>query len=1336
MCVTIISMKRKYDEEIRAAREEKGWTQKDLAVELGTTQQNVGRWEKGTIPSSKWKNGLREMLGIDFKDEDGASANDTSDLICRPLKSLPFTSFNEYDFEKFIADVLSCMGEDFMIYGVRGNGQDGVDVIPMSGMCTVAQCKCVKKFGETEARGVVEEYIKGGIVAERKILAIAVQPVKRAMDLLKKNGWDIWTPDVITRKIRYELTENQKRELVRDYFSDNDVVLEECLGLEPDSCFVKVSKHFNNIKDGLIDYDNVYQFIAEDSLHEIVDYLSDDASRIIVLSGVGGVGKTRRLKELAKLVKNKEMLLLKDGQDCSGRELARALRNESVVVVDDAHKLPGRAFNGMLVEYVGQNIDGKKMIITTRQHAKERVLEAIRKSGVSEDAIVEYDIGMLKDEDAFNLASSIIGGNNAFLAQLVKVSGRNALLITMGGKLLNKKGIIPAKLLNESDGKQFISGIFETYLDEGFAGSKESNAAKSIMGVLSVVQPCAMQQLFEIAQKEFGNRYNNIEIRKMIDKLVELGLIRVSDKVWISPDLLADYECETMLLDDKGEDNGVLDEILALLPDGNIDLFCNVLQNVCQLDWRTKMLDGSTLLKQKLWARFGEMVVRADTGGRMGLIDALREVAYFSSGDALAMVDLIIKNPSVVESKKYDGELITNDIVENKLAKVLLSISYNEEYLKVVLDKAAEIAKMRRLRGVSYKDFMDIFKEIARYDIYKPVMYTEQVVDYVLGKGFEVEFPFEMCDILGECLKVSGSSMLSRGKIKMEIRQFNVRLKAVQKFRRRIIKYMIESINGDDKKLAILAAGLIRASLGIANDDEWKAERTWVLEQLHNDLEYDKLSPVLAAVIRAELNFVLNDVVEARDIVEKIPANLDNELARSVVDAWGHSTFYGEYETIHARYVEWLKSLAARLVEVYSCSKIVSMVRDCLADLKYHNSNAGEEYAANIFRALSDESETFCRDFVNIIIEEREFEGLIGNSLISLVLVHGKVDEVMEIVERVLIMDYAVALQSVAQFLIISIDALPLEWAANVFKTLLKNKDVMIRRRAIDALRLLPKEHCSLAIDLVNAVELTPEDQELLCAIEEIVNSEYGVMGARELSEEMRKKIEEAIIHKPDLDYAEIGFMQNVVKNYPIEIIKLMVERCRRFDEFNTDGWSYQYSPVPYSGMLKVEEKVFRMAVGVIMDCSSKLKNSIHFFGTRLIRFFGGNREEAVGCILDVLPKVDDADTAKMFLRALPLSVLWDKDVVDRVEVSISSKMPTSVIIDSLFGLIFDDNGGSHARTIGVPGEFELSLKDNSEKMLEKCNNATLRNLYLRINKYAKSELKRQKKDDEDLMRA
>lgn len=1333
MCVTIVGMERKYHKEIRIARKEKGWTQKDLAVELGTTQQNVGRWEKGTMPSIKWRNSLKRVLGVNFEEDD--MGIEAGDLVCRPLRSLPLMSLNEYDFENFMADILSHMGEDYIVYGVRGDKQDGLDVVPVNGVETVVQCKRVRKFGEAEARAIVDEYNKGEVIAKRKILAITVRPAVRAIRLLKKTGWEIWTPDVITRKVRYELTDNRKRGLVKDYFSDIDIVLRECLGLESDSCFVEILRHFENIKDGLIEYDNTYQPIAGDLLSEMADYLNDDVSRVIVLSGVGGVGKTRRLKEVAKLV-DREMLLLKDSQDYSGKDLAKALRNKSIVVIDDAHKVPGSMFNGVLTEYVEQKINGKKMVVTTRKHAKEYVLEVIRKSGISEDAIVEYDIDPLKDKDAFCLASSIIGEDNAFLGQLVKVSGGNALLITMGGKLLNERGAIPAKLLNEGDGKRFIRSIFKTYLDEGFISEKEKSVAQLMMGVLSVIQPCTSRQLFEISQRMFGDNYSNVEIRRVIGKLIEFGLIReANNKVWVSPDLLADYECEAMLLND-GRDNGTLDEILDSLLGGNIDLFCNILQNVCQLDWRMKMLDGSKLLKRKLWARFQEMILRADTGSRMELVDTLREVAYFSPDDALATVDLIIKNPATVESKRYDGETITNDAVEDKIAKVLLPISYNEEYLRTVLDEIVEIAKMRRINGSRCKDFLDAIKEIARYEIYKPVTYTEQVIEYVLDRGFEIDFPFEAYDILEECLKTSGSSMLPRGKISMEIRQFKVKLKAVQEFRRKIIKRMIKDINGNNKKLAILAAGLIQTSLNVVDDDEWKTERIWILKQFYNDLKYDKLSPVLAAIVRAKLNFMLSDTVEARDIVRKIPVSLDNELARSIVDAWGHSTFYGDgYEISHARYTEWLKSLAIKLVEAYSCSEIVDKACGFLVDLRYHSSNVGEEYAANIFRALSDASETFCVDFINTIIDEKKFEGLIGNSLISLVVVHGRVEEAMRVTKNVLTMDSAIILQSVAQFLIISIDVLPLEWVANVFKVLLKNEDVTVRQGAIGALRLLPKQYYNLAAGLVNAIDIAPGDQELLCAIEEILNPEYGAMDVRELSKGMRQKIKEALIYRSDLGYAEIGFIQSVVGDYPREVIDLMIERCKKYDECDGDRWSERYSPVPYSGALKVEENILRMAISAIITNSSKLTDSIHFFGTRLVRFFGGNQEEMIKCVLDILPKIDDAGIAKMLLKALPLTVLWDKDIIDRIVVSVIDKMPSGVLVDSLFGLIFDDSGGAHARTIGVPGSFEMSLKDNSEKMLEKCDDVMLKSLYLKIHKYATYELERQRKDDEDLMR-
>lgn len=49
-------------DEVRQARERRGWTQEQLASRLGVTQRSVGNWERGDVPAGKEAR-LREVLG-------------------------------------------------------------------------------------------------------------------------------------------------------------------------------------------------------------------------------------------------------------------------------------------------------------------------------------------------------------------------------------------------------------------------------------------------------------------------------------------------------------------------------------------------------------------------------------------------------------------------------------------------------------------------------------------------------------------------------------------------------------------------------------------------------------------------------------------------------------------------------------------------------------------------------------------------------------------------------------------------------------------------------------------------------------------------------------------------------------------------------------------------------------------------------------------------------------------------------------------------------------------------------------------------------------------------
>ena len=48
--------------ELRAARDRRGMSQAQAAAEIGTTQQTLGRWEKGDRPQARWHQRIESFI--------------------------------------------------------------------------------------------------------------------------------------------------------------------------------------------------------------------------------------------------------------------------------------------------------------------------------------------------------------------------------------------------------------------------------------------------------------------------------------------------------------------------------------------------------------------------------------------------------------------------------------------------------------------------------------------------------------------------------------------------------------------------------------------------------------------------------------------------------------------------------------------------------------------------------------------------------------------------------------------------------------------------------------------------------------------------------------------------------------------------------------------------------------------------------------------------------------------------------------------------------------------------------------------------------------------------
>jgi hypothetical protein len=225
-------------------------------------------------------------------------------------------------------------------YGEKGSRQKGIDFTAEmeSGETWSFQCRQWKEFSAAQFERTVRENTYG---AGRNIVIIgchAGSPLRDAEQA--RSDWEVWDASDVSRKVR-GLPINIQRQLVAEHFGQ--YVQEAFVGVKGPTAFREWSEHFAPYMRGGRLFHHRAPLIGRKELIDQLDrFIDQDAGRVVVLSGRGGIGKTKVLHKFGEdhltARPNRHLLYAVEDTTFTPESLADIPSAPTTIVLDDAHR--------------------------------------------------------------------------------------------------------------------------------------------------------------------------------------------------------------------------------------------------------------------------------------------------------------------------------------------------------------------------------------------------------------------------------------------------------------------------------------------------------------------------------------------------------------------------------------------------------------------------------------------------------------------------------------------------------------------------------------------------------------------------------------------------------------------------------------------------------------------------------------------------------------------------------------------------------------------------------------------------------------------------------------
>lgn len=722
-------------------------------------------------------------------------------------------------------------------YGQQGDQQKGIDIIVEmeNGERWVFQCKKYKSFKANQVRAAIQ---KCTYQADKFFLALSCQASAPVRDEIQKyQNWELWDVEDISRIIR-ELSSEVACQIVEHHFGK--VWRKEFLGLAGLTSFVTVPLFFDRWLRTDKPFNHAWEMIGRRAILTELDAFVDSKDQIAILSGRGGIGKTRLLYEFSKTFETHysgwAIRFWMDGAPINPESLDELPVTSTVVVIDNADRCDDLP---ILLTFAQQHPQNLKFIFTVRPGGFERLKSSITKKGI--DLTCLEELKALDRSEVKALARQALGDEYSCWVDHLTAVTRDCPLVTLvGGWLLREKSIDPALLERNQDFQDEVLKRLEENILEAIANEATRERCRELLELISAISPVYPNNLqFQEVASTFLKTTKS-KLLQDLESLEESGiLVRRGKSLRIAPDVLSEHILATACLTKQGLPKGYVQDIFDSF--GKLCLK-SIVRNFAELDWRIGVTrDQEVDLLKEIWQVIWDEFQSAPNSGRCRLLDLVAEMAIYQPKQALALVEFAIQNPATVIEQEGGATFYTHQEVLCKLPSLLHMISYTLEHLLQCCDLLWELVKQTGSETSSSRQTASqALIDLAEYDVYprKTPECNELVIEAVerwLKAPDAFDYQCSPLDVLDPVLARTFESSRTEG-LTVTMQEFYVNPKATQVVRDKALQIVSQCITSE--QLKVILRSLKSLNKALTNPDNRLSQRAdnqceqWIPEQL------------------------------------------------------------------------------------------------------------------------------------------------------------------------------------------------------------------------------------------------------------------------------------------------------------------------------------------------------------------------------------------------------------------------------------------------------------------------------------------------------------------------